>query len=295
MATRIIDLSKFNVVTDWNSVKKSCEGIILRVAFRGYGSGKITADTKFAEFATKCNEYNIPWGIYFMSSAISNSEAEDEAVYSVQKAINYGMPRYMPIFIDSEDVDGTSAVRRSDGLSKSARTSVLNAFIRQVKQLGFKSGLYCSDSWTRDSLNWDEIKHSGINWIAKYGRNDGKTVASVQASPCHIHQFTSKAFVPGINGNCDLSYCYIDLFEEIETKVSRIATPTIKMAYSGPNVQKLQQNINEVTGWNIPESGSADSLTISALMIWQHLNGLDSDGIYGKKSYAKMEELISKS
>lgn len=292
MATRIIDLSKFNVVTDWNSVKKSCEGIILRVAFRGYGSGKITADTKFAEFAEKCNEFNIPWGIYFMSSAISASEAEDEAVYSVQMAIKYGMPKYMPIFIDSEDVDGTSAVRRSDGLSKEARTSVLNEFIYQVRQLGYKGGLYCSDSWTRDRLNWDDIKHSGINWIAKYGKNDGKTVATIQASPCHMHQFTSKASIPGIKGNCDLSYCYVDLIEENEPEESNIATPTIKSAYSGRNAELLQQNINESTGWNIPLTGKVDKLTESALVVWQHLNGLEPDGIYGKKSYAKMEELL---
>lgn len=291
MATRIIDLSKFNVVTDWNLVKKSCEGIILRVAFRGYGSGQISADAKFAEFAQKCNQHHIDWGIYFMSSAISVKEAEEEAVYSVERAMANQMPSYMPIFIDSEDVDGTAAVRRSDGLSKQARTVILNAFINKVQSLGFKAGVYCSDSWTRDHLIWDDIKNNGINWIAKYGKNDGVTVSSVQASPCHMHQFTSKAHIPGINGYCDLSYAYIDFNDKYDEE-NDIATPTIRASYSGNNVRLLQKNINECTGWNLPLSGKVDKLTESALVVWQHLNGLDPDGIYGKKSYAKMEELL---
>lgn len=210
MNTRIIDISKFNVVNDWLKVKKSVDGVIIRVAFRGYGSGKITADAKFSLFAEKCNVNKIPWGIYFMSSAISTAEAEAEAVYSVEMAKRYNMPEYMPIFIDSEDVDGTSAKRRSDALSKPARTAVLKAFINKVETLGYKGGLYCSDSWTRDSLNWDDIKNEGINWLAKYGKNDG-TISAVKSSPCHMHQYTSKAYIPGIAGYCDLSICYIDL------------------------------------------------------------------------------------
>lgn len=80
---------------------------------------------------------------------------------------------------------------------------------------------------------------------------------------------------------------------ELNAPADGVATPTIKASYAGGNVKLLQQNINECTGWNIPLSGKVDKLTESAIFVWQHLNGLDADGIYGKKSYAKMEELIN--
>ena len=46
----IIDLSKNNIVTNWGNVKSAVDGIILRVGYRGYGSGKITKDARFAEY-----------------------------------------------------------------------------------------------------------------------------------------------------------------------------------------------------------------------------------------------------
>ena len=43
---KIIDLSKHNTVTDWDAVKKSCDGVILRCGYRGYTEGKIKTDAK---------------------------------------------------------------------------------------------------------------------------------------------------------------------------------------------------------------------------------------------------------
>lgn len=206
---KIIDISKFNRITNWKKVKNNVDGIIIRVAYRGYGSGKIVKDEKFDEFAKACNQYEIPWGMYFMSSAISEREAIEEAEYSIKQAMTYCMPKTLPIFIDSEDVDGTPAKRRSDSLTKEQRTNVIAAFVKRVHELGYTGGIYCSDSWTRDMLHWGNVKNLGFNWIAKYGKNDG-TISPIQAKPCHMHQFTSKASIPGIAGNCDLSVYYND-------------------------------------------------------------------------------------
>ena len=204
---KIIDISKFNRITNWKKVKNNVDGIIIRVAYRGYGSGKIVKDEKFDEFAKACNQYEIPWGMYFMSSAISEREAIEEAEYSIKQAMTYCMPKMLPIFIDSEDVDGTPAKRRSDALTNEQRTNVIAAFVKRVHELGYTGGIYCSDSWTRDMLHWCNVKDLGFNWIAKYGKNDG-TISPIQAKPCHMHQFTSRASIPGIAGKCDLSVYY---------------------------------------------------------------------------------------
>lgn len=291
MALKIIDISKFNTVTDWAKVRQSVDGIIIRVAFRGYGSGKISIDPKFETFAEKCNTYGIPFGMYFMSSAISIKEAREEAEYSVYQAKEHNMPAYMPIFIDSEDVDGTAAVRRSDGLTKSARTDVCNAFMETVKGFGYKAGIYCSDSWTTDKLEWNRIKDTGINWIARYAKNNNGN-ATVKATPCHMHQYTSDGIIPGISGRCDVSNCFIDLKVDQNTKKNTVAVPTVKLGHISENARLLQKNLNEVMEFDIPVTGTVDKLTEAAIILFQHKYMLDADGIYGKKSYAVMDELI---
>lgn len=113
---KLIDLSKYNVVTDWSSIKTSVAGVILRVAYRGYGSGKIVEDARFVEYARACKSYGIPFGLYFMSQAITEEEGREEAEFAVRKAEQYGAT--LPIFIDSEDGDGTARVVRARRIVK---------------------------------------------------------------------------------------------------------------------------------------------------------------------------------
>lgn len=70
-----------------------------------------------------------------------------------------------------------------------------------------------------------------------------------------------------------------------------IATPTVKMGSKGDNARLLQHNLNQC-GATLEEDGIFGKLSTAALVRWQHANGLSPDGIYGKKSEAKMKELI---
>ena len=70
-----------------------------------------------------------------------------------------------------------------------------------------------------------------------------------------------------------------------------IATPTVKMSSKGDNARLLQHNLNQF-GYALEEDGIFGKLSTAALVRWQHANGLTADGIYGKKSEAKMKELI---
>lgn len=123
----IIDISKYNSGTfDWQKVKKSVDGVMIRCAFRGYGSGKITKDVKVDEFARNCVAAGIPIGFYFMSQAITEQEGFEEAECTLSYAITYRAT--LPLIIDSEDGDGTAKVVRADGLSKDLRTKSAKHF-----------------------------------------------------------------------------------------------------------------------------------------------------------------------
>lgn len=199
----IIDLSKYNVVTDWKQVKNSVSGVILRCGYRGYGSGKIVEDAKLKEFAEACKQNGIPFGLYFMSQAINADEGREEAEYSLAKAKEYGAT--LPIFIDSEDGDGTAKVVRADGLPKDLRTLIVRTFCDTVIGAGFQAGVYASESWYMDNLDYGRLKDYYLIWAAKYGANTGAKTSKINLSVYQMHQYTSKGTVAGINGYVDLN------------------------------------------------------------------------------------------
>ena len=205
---KILDFSKYNTITDWNAVKANCDGIILRCGVRGYSAGNIKIDAKFPEFAEKCRDLGIPFGVYFMSQAITEQEGREEAAFSVALANQYGAT--LPVFIDSEDGDGTKRKVRADGLSKPVRTAVCKAFCDAVQAAGRKAGVYASESWFNSKLNFAELRQYVI-WAAKYGKNTGGQCTKITLSKHDLHQYTSKGIVPGISGYCDVSLTYSDL------------------------------------------------------------------------------------
>ena len=205
---KILDFSKYNTITDWKAVKANCDGILLRCGVRGYRAGNIKIDAKFPEFAEKCRDLGIPFGVYFMSQAITEQEGREEAAFSVALANQYGAT--LPIFIDSEDGDGTKRKVRADGLSKPVRTAVCKAFCNMVQATGRQPGVYASESWFYDNLIYDELSQYTI-WAAKYGNNTGGLCTKITLSKHDLHQYTSKGIVPGVSGYCDVSLTYSDL------------------------------------------------------------------------------------
>ena len=71
-----------------------------------------------------------------------------------------------------------------------------------------------------------------------------------------------------------------------------VAVPTVKMGTKGDNAKLLQHNLNQF-GYKLEEDGIFGKLSTAALVRWQHANGLTADGIYGKKSEAKMKEILT--
>lgn len=72
----------------------------------------------------------------------------------------------------------------------------------------------------------------------------------------------------------------------------QIASPTVKNGTRGANAKLLQHNLNQC-GYKLEEDGIFGKLSTQALKEWQAANGLVVDGIYGKKSEAKMKALLN--
>lgn len=265
-----IDLSKYNIVTDWGAVSKNVEGVILRVGYRGYGSGKIVLDPMFETYAKACYNYKIPIGLYFMSQAITPMEGVEEADFALNYAEKYNIS--LPIFIDSEDGDGTAKIVRADSLSKSDRTDVCDYFCKTVTNCRHRAGIYASTSWFQNKLDVNRL-NKYLFWVAQYGP-ECKAKHRVD-----MWQYSSKGNVPGINGNVDCSILY-----GFPNPNSPKAYRTLKMGDTGTDVSELQYILNERYDAGLKVDGYFGQRTYEAVLKLQALKGLKLDGIVGEQT-----------
>lgn len=265
-----IDLSKYNRVTDWKAVSENVEGVILRVGYRGYGSGKIVIDSMFESYAKACYNYRIPIGLYFMSQAINPIEAIEEADFALNYADKYKAS--LPIFIDSEDGDGTARIVRADALNKTDRTDVCDFFCRTIANSNYKAGTYASTSWFENRLDVKRLDKY-LLWVAQYGP---KCTAKHRVD---MWQYTSKGSVSGISGNVDCSIKYG--FPNPNTKP---LYRTLRMGDTGSDVKELQSKLNLKYNSGLKIDGVFGRNTYNAVIKMQKLNGIKVDGIVGEQT-----------
>lgn len=266
-----IDISKWNTVTDWPQAAQNIEKIIIRCGFRGYGSGKIAEDNRFKEFAGQCKVYGIPFGLYFMSQAITIQEGREEAEYIVGCAKDYGAA--LPLFIDSEDGDGTAAAVRADKLSKRLRTDIVKVFCEHVAELGYPPGIYASEAWFQDQLYYEELQEYLI-WCAKYNSNNGAPGTKPKWPKVDIWQYTSNGSIPGINGKVDLNEWYIDIDSPAAVHTYQVPTEPLQTGCRGDSVKWLQLQLNRY-GYHIAADGIYGPKTAEAVSKFKKLRGLD--------------------
>lgn len=167
---KAVDLSQYNVVTDYKKMANEIKYIFLRVGRRGSSNGQIVEDTGFNKHIKECIANNLSnIGLYFYDQSISEQEAIEQADWIVNKLKNDNISQYinLPIYIDSEYSNGTTHNGRADNISKEQRTKNIIAFCNRIQELGFTAGCYASDSWYKSMLNLDQIKHFNI-WCARY-------------------------------------------------------------------------------------------------------------------------------
>lgn len=194
-----IDVSKYQGNIDWEAVKNSgIEFAMIRVGYRGYGSGVLVEDPYFKRNVKEANRVGIKVGLYFFTQAVDEAEAVEEASMAISLARNYSIS--YPIAIDTERVNGSG---RADGLDKNTRTAVVNAFCNTVRSAGYAPMVYASSNWFKNNLNDSSI--SAAKWVAHYGVDKPSYGGNYQ-----IWQYTSSGQVSGIKGRVDMNISYMN-------------------------------------------------------------------------------------
>ena len=190
-----IDVSRHNGEIDWEQVAGEVDFAIIRVGYRGYGSGDIGEDDKCAENLKAANKANIPVGVYFYSQAITPEEAEEEARLAIKLIKHYKIT--LPVFIDFEfplDSDKKRTGRLADAdLSGKETARIINAFCRKVKNAGYYAGVYASSSVLNFEIKTSELDKDIYIWVADY--NDRVTYLGQY----DIWQYTKSGSCAGVD------------------------------------------------------------------------------------------------
>ena len=184
---KAIDLSKYNIVTDYKQMANEISHVIIRVGYRSSTSGNIIEDDLFQKHITNCISNGINnLGIYFYDQSVNELEAIEQANWVVDKIKSYNIN--LPIFIDSEASPNHTG--RADNISKQQRTKNLLAFCNRIQELGYTAGVYASDSWLKTMVEFDQLKYFNI-WCARYS-TEKPTISKYD-----IWQYGSEQFIWG--------------------------------------------------------------------------------------------------
>jgi GH25 family lysozyme M1 (1,4-beta-N-acetylmuramidase) len=196
---KVIDISTHQKEVDWSKVAKTdVKGVILKIGFRAYITGKLVEDNMFESHLKGAKKTKLKIGVYFFSQAISEEEAREEARYTVKLLKAFKLKPFFPIAFDTEHVSDPKA--RANGLPRSHRTQITKAFCEEIKKLGYKPMIYASTSWLNDNLDMSKLPYKV--WVADY--RDKNYYKGEYA----MWQFTDKGKVDGIPEGVDASYDY---------------------------------------------------------------------------------------
>ena len=193
-----IDVSKYQGKIDWEAVKEDgVEYAIIRLGYRGYGTGAIQLDESFNENIEGALKAGIDVGVYFFSQAISEEEAKEEAEFVLENIKPYKVT--YPIVFDTEEVAGEEG--RMNKISKDELTDIAIAFLDTVEKEGYTPMIYANLKWFVANLDLERLADYE-KWFASY------TTPYCFPYEISMWQYTDKGSVNGITGGVDMNISF---------------------------------------------------------------------------------------
>ena len=197
-----IDVSAHQGPIDWEKVKNGgVEFAMIRVGYRGYGTGRIELDECFNTYMEGALAQGIKVGVYFFSQAVNEQEAIEEAKFTLNAIKGY--PISYPVVFDWERYRYETS--RTKDTTARMITYAARAFCNTVKAAGYTPMTYSSPSgvsggkfyldeltdypfWLAHYVDYTEFKYQYDMW--QYGQIpiDGiKTLCDINISFLKIH------------------------------------------------------------------------------------------------------------
>lgn len=189
---------------DWEAVADDgVDFALVRVGFRGYGTGSLNTDAFYAQNIDGAMDAGIDTGVYFFSQAITVEEAIEEADYVISLLDGHEISG--PVAYDWEMHDASYRVY---GISPEVATACALAFCQRIEEAGYQPMIYMSKYVGYNKFNLPQLAAYPI-WFPEY-----KSSASENLFPAFYYQidtwqFSSSCTIDGIGGRVDANIQFI--------------------------------------------------------------------------------------
>lgn len=220
----IIDVSEWQGVIHWNKVKPQIDGAILRC-----GCGTSYNDKQWARNVRECERLGIPFGVYLYSYAKDVNAARAEAEHVLRMVKGHRLA--FPIYFDAEQ----------SGTERFAHTTAAT-FCPLIEAAGYRVGIYSTAAWFRNYIGLPQY----TRWVAAWGTNDGRPQKRPNVENMGMWQFTSVGKIDGVNGNVDVSLCYLNIESEDDDMTEAEVRKIVHEILDGNNTKPSEWAEKEV-------------------------------------------------
>ena len=207
-----IDVSQWNGSINWYQAKSAIDFAILRI---GYGREVSQKDIKFDTNYNGCKTNKIPMGGYWYNYAKTVEDAKREADACIK--VLAGRKFDYPLWYDIEE--NSVFATGKENVSK-----IAEVFCEALKAAGYKVGIY-SSYYTFQTYFTEDVKKKYDIWLAHVG--NGGAPLSNTGYPGHkeMWQYSWTGKIPGINGNVDEDWSYVNYAEKEDEDVKPAPEP----------------------------------------------------------------------
>lgn len=190
-----IDVSEWQTVTDWNAVRDAgVEFVMIRVGYRGYGSGgSMQVDESAASHYAGAKAAGLKVGVYFFSQALTTLEAVEEAQFTLELIRDWELD--MPVVFDWEFISDEARTAYMEALDL---THITMAFCQTIEDAGYEPMVYFNQNQSFSLLQMERLTQYDF-WLAMYSER------MTYPYKLDMWQYSCTGAVPGIEGDVDLN------------------------------------------------------------------------------------------
>ena len=215
-----IDVARYQGTIDWQEVSNGdVDFAVVRIGYRGMEDGLLMADPNGRYNLQEAAKAEIPLGVYFFSTAVTEEEAREEADWVAQMISGY--PITYPVVYDCENFNDPKS--RQYYMTKEERTDVALAFLEAIEKHGYEGMFYASkvDMEAENSWEVSRIEKDYKIWVAQYPAMPYPETRETSYSGLHhMWQYSMDGSIPGIQQPVDLNIAYFG-YDGIEPRRSK--------------------------------------------------------------------------
>lgn len=197
-----IDVSQENDYIDYNKVAKAgADFVMIRVGARGYQTGNLTIDEYFTDNIKRANDAGLKVGVYFISQAVDEEEAEEEAELVLDEIEDFDVDYpvcFMMQYTDNE-------FSRVEAVDRSQKTMIARAFLNRIKEDGYKTMLYGSKLWLLKYVDLTRLLSDYDIWLSQ-----PEEVLPDFPYKFAMWQYNKSGQIDGVKGNVNFNVALTD-------------------------------------------------------------------------------------